>query len=126
MDKKNVNANKYYPMGDLQNVLDSKQIILYCIFVQLLHGEDKMQQYHYPLEDGFTERIHTPGGVRSLVEGSLLMKLLRDLDKDGFNVDGPLAELTALINYVTSSQMSMQDLQTHLDYCAEQLRKQTR
>ncbi|HCO9340560.1 TPA: hypothetical protein OCC26_004927, partial [Escherichia coli] len=59
-----------------------------------------MQQYHYPLEDGFTERIHTPGGVRSLVEGSHLMKLLRDLDKDGFNVDGPLAELTALINYV--------------------------
>lgn len=51
------------------------------------------------------------------------MKLLRDLDKDGFNVDGPLAELTALINYVTSSQMSMRDLQTHLDYCAEQLRK---
>ena len=82
-----------------------------------------MQQYHYPLEDGFTERIHTPGGVRSLVEGSHLMKLLRDLEKDGFNVDGPLAEL---INYVTSSQMSMQDLQTHLDYCAEQLRKQTR
>ncbi|WP_225373732.1 hypothetical protein, partial [Escherichia coli] len=64
-----------------------------------------MQQYHYPLEDGFTERIHTPGGVRSLVEGSHLMKLLRDLDKDGFNVDGPLAELTALINYVTSSQI---------------------
>ncbi|ENG9310683.1 hypothetical protein ABVN51_000131 [Escherichia coli :H4] len=85
-----------------------------------------MQQYHYPLEDGFTERIHTPGGVRSLVERSHLMKLLRDLDKDGFNVDGPLAELTALINYVTSSQMSMRDLQTHLDYCAEQLRKQTR
>ena len=85
-----------------------------------------MQQYHYPLEDGFTERIHTPAGVRSLVEGSHLMKLLRDLDKDGFNVDGPLAELTALINYVTSSQMSMRDLQTHLDYCAEQLRKQTR
>lgn len=46
------------------------------------------------------------------------MKLLRELDKDGFNVDGPLAELTALINYVTSSQMSMRDLQTHLDYCA--------
>ena len=85
-----------------------------------------MQQYHYPLEEGFTERIHTPGGVRSLAEGSHLMKLLRDLDKDGFNVDGPLAELTALINYVTSSQMSMRDLQTHLDYCAEQLRKQTR
>ncbi|MGK3325819.1 hypothetical protein ACSLO2_27595, partial [Escherichia coli] len=45
---------------------------------------------------GFTERIHTPGGVRSLVEGSHLMKLLRDLDKDGFNVDGPLAELNGV------------------------------
>lgn len=41
------------------------------------------------------------------------MTLLRQLDKDGFNVDGPLAELTALVNYVTSSQLSMKDLQTH-------------
>ena len=84
------------------------------------------RQYHHPLEDGFSERIHTPGGVRSLVDDSHLMKLLRELDKDGFNVDGPFAELTALVNYVTSSQMSMRDLQTHLDYCAEQLKKQTR
>lgn len=53
------------------------------------------------------------------------MKLLRELDKDGFNVDGPLAELTALVNYVTSSQLSMKDLQTHLDYCVERLRRQT-
>ncbi|MBK2669218.1 hypothetical protein [Citrobacter portucalensis] len=83
------------------------------------------RQYHHPLEEGFEERIHTPVGVRSLVEDSHLMKLLRELDKDGFNVDGPLAELVALVNYVTSSQMTMQDLQTHLDYCAEQLRKQT-
>jgi len=82
------------------------------------------RQYHHPLVDGFAEKIHTPGGVRSLVEDSHLMTLLRELDNDGFNVDGPLAELTALVNYVTSSQMTMQDLQTHLDYCAEQLRRQ--
>lgn len=82
------------------------------------------RQYHHPLVNGFAEKIHTPGGVRSLVEDSHLMTLLRELDNDGFNVDGPLAELTALVNYVTSSQMTMQDLQTHLDYCAEQLRKQ--
>lgn len=84
------------------------------------------RQYHHPLEKGFVERIHTPGGVRSLVEDSRLMILLRELDKDGFNVDGPLTELTALMNYVTSTQISMKDLQMHLDYCAEQLRKQTR
>lgn len=82
------------------------------------------RQYHHPLEDGFAERIHTPGGVRTLVEDSHLMKLLRELDKDGFNVDGPLTELTALINYVTSTQISMKDLQTHLDYCVDQLRRQ--
>ncbi|EBN4270958.1 hypothetical protein QYJ89_003455 [Salmonella enterica] len=84
------------------------------------------RQYHHPLVNGFAEKIHTPGGVRSLVEDSHLMTLLRELDNDGFNVDGPLAELTALVNYVTSSQMTMQDLQTHLDYCAEQLRRQMR
>ncbi|EFT2846286.1 hypothetical protein HVL56_000790 [Escherichia coli] len=82
------------------------------------------RQYHHPLEDGFAERIHTPGGVRTLVEDSHLMKLLRELDKDGFNVDGPLTELTALMNYVTSTQISMKDLQTHLDYCVDQLRRQ--
>lgn len=83
------------------------------------------QRYHHPLEDGFYERVHTPGGVISLVENSHLMTLLRELDKDGHDVSGALAELVALINYVTSSQMSMRDLQTHLDYCVEQLRRQT-
>lgn len=83
------------------------------------------RQYHHPLEKGFVERIHTPGGVRSLVEESHLMQLLRQLNDDGFNVDGPMAELTALVNYVTSSQISMKDLQSHLDYCVEQIRKQT-
>lgn len=84
------------------------------------------RQYHHPLENGFAERIHTPGGVRSLVEDSHLMMLLRQLNEDGFNVDGPMAELAALMNYVTSSQMSMRDLQTHLDYCAAELKRQIR
>lgn len=84
------------------------------------------RHYDHPIENGFAERIHTPEGVRSLVEESHLMLLLRELDRDGFNVDGPMAELVALMNYVTSSQMSMSDLQTHLDYCAAQLRKQIR
>ena len=82
------------------------------------------RQYHHPLENGFAERIHTPGGVRSLVEDSHLMMLLRQLNEDGFNVDGPMAELAALMNYVTASQMSMRDIQTHLDYCAMKLKKE--
>lgn len=126
MNRLGINQLLYYLTGNLHSMLDSNDIFCYCMFIQCLHGEEEMQrQYHHPLEEGFEERIHTPVGVRSLVEDSHLMKLLRELDKDGFNVDGPLAELVALVNYVTSSQMTMQDLQTHLDYCAEQLRKQT-
>lgn len=83
------------------------------------------RQYHHPLERGFSERIHTPAGVRSLVDSSNLMLLLRQLHDDGHNVDGPMAELAALVNYVTSSQMSMKELQTHLDYCAEKLKRET-
>lgn len=84
------------------------------------------QQYHHPLEEGFSERIHTPAGVRSLVESSHLMDLLRELDKNGHDVSGALAELVALVNYVTSSQLSMRELQTHLDFCAMQLRQHLR
>lgn len=84
------------------------------------------RQYHHPLDQGFSEKIHTPDGVRSLIEKSHLMELLRELEKDGHNVAGASAELTALVNYVTSSQVSLSDLSTHLDYCAEQIRKQLR
>ncbi|WP_053064324.1 hypothetical protein [Klebsiella oxytoca] len=84
------------------------------------------ERYRYPIEEGFAERIHTPAGVRSLVEQSQLMELLREMQMDGHDVSGAAAELVALVNYVTSSQVSMRDLQTHLDYCAMQLRQQLR
>lgn len=77
------------------------------------------RQSHHPLEAGFSERIHTPGGVN-------LMELLRELEKDGYDVSGASAELVALVNYVTSSQISLADLSSHLDYCAEQIKKLTR
>lgn len=82
------------------------------------------ERYRYPIEEGFSERIHTPAGVRSLVEKSKLMELLRELEEDGHDVSGAAAELVALVNYVTSSQLSMREFQTHLDYCAMQLRQQ--
>lgn len=81
-------------------------------------------RYHHPLVEGSAEQVHTPGGVRSLVENSHLMDLLRELEGDGYDVSGATAELIALVNYVTSTQMSMKDLQTHLDYCTLQLRQQ--
>ncbi|WP_337038638.1 MULTISPECIES: hypothetical protein [Pseudescherichia] len=79
--------------------------------------------YNHPLDVGFSEKIHTPDGVRSLVEKSHLMELLRELEKDGHNVSGASAELAALVNYVTGTHIAMNDIQTHLDYCALALKK---
>lgn len=85
-----------------------------------------MRCYHHPIDEVLAEQIHTPQGVMSLVEKSHLWSLLRELEGDGHDVSGAAAELAALVNYATSARVSMKDMQTHLDYCAEQLRKQTR
>lgn len=79
-------------------------------------------QYHYPLKADLS-KIHSAAGVRALVENSDLMRLLRALEKDGYDVSGAAAELTALINYVTSVNVSTSDVISHLEYCAMQLRK---
>lgn len=79
--------------------------------------------YNYPLIEGDEERIHSPAGVRALVNDSNLMKLLRALDGDGYDVSGAAAELTALINYVSSTNVSMGDLLSHLDYCTSIIKK---
>lgn len=75
------------------------------------------RRYHHPLERGFSERIHTPSGVRSLIEQSQLMELLRELEKDGHDVSGASAELAALLNYASGTHMTLAEIQTHLDYC---------
>ena len=79
-------------------------------------------RYNYPLK-AKQDDIHSPEGVRALVEDSDLMKLIRALEKDGYDVSGAAAELVALINYVTSVNISTSDVLSHLDYCAMQLRK---
>lgn len=84
------------------------------------------ERYQYPVDEGFSDRIHTPEGVRSLVVKSQLMELLREMERDGHDVSGAAAELVALVNYVTSSQLSMRELQTHLDFCSMQIRKHLR
>ena len=82
--------------------------------------------YNHPVDENFHDVIHTPDGVRSLIERSHLMDLLKELDRDGYDVSGPQAELAALVNYVTSAHVSMSDVSTHLDYCADMLKKMIR
>jgi len=78
--------------------------------------------YHYPLK-AEQKKVHSPAGVRALVEDSDLMRLLRALEHDGYDVSGAAAELTALINYVTASNVSMSDVMSHLEYCAMMIKK---
>ncbi|MDU9529668.1 hypothetical protein F8C14_13200, partial [Escherichia coli] len=51
MDKKTVNTNRYYLSGNLQNVLDSKQIICYCINMGLPRSwwEDSVRHIQFPI-----------------------------------------------------------------------------
>lgn len=39
------------------------------------------ERYQYPVDEGFSDRIHTPEGVRSLVVKSQLMELLREMEQ---------------------------------------------
>lgn len=124
MNEKHTLMQSYYPIGNLK-LLEESAIIWYMYIYTVFMESRKMScRYHHPLVEGFAEQVHTPGGVRSLVENSHLMDLLRELEGDGYDVSGATAELIALVNYVTSTQMSMKDLQTHLDYCTLQLRQQ--
>ncbi|MCI0304929.1 hypothetical protein [Cronobacter sakazakii] len=85
-----------------------------------------MSQYHHPLDEGKLGALNSPSGVMELVEKSHLMELIRELEKDGHDVSGAAAELVALVNYVTSTQLSLSDIQTHLDYCVLNLKKSIR
>lgn len=80
--------------------------------------------YQFPLNEIYSEAIHTPAGVKAIIESSNIMRLLRDMAADGHDVTAPAAELVALMNYVTSSQGSMRDIQSHLDYCKVRLQKE--
>lgn len=80
--------------------------------------------YNFPIDDFRANAVHTPSGVISLAESSELMTLLRNMQNDGHEVSGPVAELVALINYVSSSNRVMSDIETHIAYCSVQVRQQ--
>ncbi|EOC1216385.1 hypothetical protein AAAW47_002849 [Cronobacter sakazakii] len=82
-----------------------------------------MPQYFHPLEEASLGSLNSPAGVVKLVEKSHLMDLMRELEKDGHDVSGAAAELAALLNYASGTQMALSEIQTHLDYCVLNLKK---
>jgi hypothetical protein len=81
-------------------------------------------EYHYPCTDAYTEEIHTPEGVAGLKTGSNIERLLLQLYEEGYDISGAMAELKALLNYVTSNQETLRDIETHLTYLLQKARSE--
>ncbi|EMF20586.1 Bro-N domain-containing protein [Citrobacter freundii] len=77
-------------------------------------GEKK--EYSAPLKPNYREHIHSPEGVLGLTEHSLMMNLLRQLDSDGHDVEGAVAEFTAMVSYIVGASKCLRDIQTHAQY----------
>ncbi|EBV6221039.1 BRO-N domain-containing protein [Salmonella enterica] len=74
------------------------------------------QEYSAPLKPNYREHIHSPEGVLGLTEHSLMMNLLRQLDSDGHDVEGAVAEFTAMVSYIVGASKCLRDIQTHAQY----------
>lgn len=87
--------------------------------LETIKSEEK-QTYHYPLKPNYREHIHSPEGVRGLVEHSMLMDMLRKMDADGHDVAGAAVELTTMLSYIAGVSKCLRDIETHAQYVLNQ------
>ncbi len=83
--------------------------------LEAMKTEEK-QEYSAPLKPNYREHIHSPEGVLGLTEHSLMMTLLRQLDADGHDVEGAVAEFAAMMSYIVGASKCLRDIQTHAQY----------
>lgn len=83
--------------------------------LEAMKAEGK-QEYSAPLKPNYREHIHSPEGVLGLTEHSLMMSLLRQLDADGHDVEGAVAEFAAMMSYIVGASKCLRDIQTHAQY----------
>ena len=76
----------------------------------------EQKNYSAPLKPNYREHIHSPEGVLGLTEHSLMMSLLRQLDADGHDVEGAVAEFAAMMSYIVGASKCLRDIQTHAQY----------
>lgn len=83
--------------------------------LEAMKTEEK-QEYNAPLKPNYREHIHSPEGVLGLTERSMLMDLLRKMDADGHDVEGAVAEFTAMMSYIVGASKCLRNIQTHTQY----------
>lgn len=83
---------------------------------------EDQQAYSYPTSDTYSEAVHTTQGIRKLVSGSNIEKLLMELEADGYDISAPMIELKSLLNYVAHDSRLRSDLLAHAEYMLEKLK----
>lgn len=81
------------------------------------------QKYVYQSPENYAEKVNDNDGIKQLTVTSMLEVLLREMDRDGHDVSGPMTELVALKNYVNYSEKQLQTVKTHLEFVLSELSK---
>jgi len=76
--------------------------------------------YHYPMKPHYQDHIHTAEGVLGLTRQSHIMALLRELQGNGNDVSAAMAEVAAMMSYITGANRCLRDIQTHAEYITQQ------
>ncbi|MEM8446967.1 hypothetical protein Q4R84_07105 [Morganella morganii] len=81
------------------------------------------QKYVYQSPENYAEKVNDNDGIKQLSITSMLEELLREMDRDGHDVSGPMTELVALKNYVTHTEKQRNTIKTHLEFIFAELNK---
>lgn len=79
------------------------------------------QRYVYQSPESYAEKVNDNDGIKQLTVTSMIEGLLREMDRDGHDVSGPMTELVALKNYVNYSEKQLQTVKTHLEFVLSEL-----
>ncbi|HEC0028292.1 TPA: hypothetical protein R1P86_002293 [Morganella morganii] len=81
------------------------------------------QKYVYQSPESYAEKVNDNDGIKQLTVTSMIEVLLREMDRDGHDVSGPMTELMALKNYVTHTEKQKETVRTGLEYVLSTLKK---
>lgn len=81
------------------------------------------QKYVYQSPENYAEKVNDNDGIKQLSITSMIEELLREMDRGGHDVSGPMTELVALKNYITHTEKQKDTVRTGLEYVLSTLKK---